>query len=178
MVRRRPAMTRATAAVAAAIVLVAVASAGVRQARPRRQSQLASAAAAAPATVADVPVALASVPPAQGLATPRRRIRRLTLPAVPALGALRLPILMYHRIDRPSALAPPITQRLTVAPAAFAAQMQWLADHGYHALSERQVFDAEVGGHRLPARSVVVTFDDGYRDVLRYAVPVLQRLHL
>src|SRR4051794_6465801 len=137
MVRRRPAMTRATAALAAAIVLVGVGSAGVRQARPRRQSQLASAAAAAPATAAAVPVAVSSVPPAQGPAATRRRIRRLALPAVPALGTLRLPILMYHRIDRPSSLAPPITQRLTVAPAAFAAQMQWLADHDYHALSER-----------------------------------------
>ena len=33
-------------------------------------------------------------------------------------------------------------------------------------------------GERLPARAVSITFDDGYRDNLDVAVPVLERLHL
>ncbi len=171
--RRRPAITRATALLATGIVLVVVASAGVRQNRPQP-------AAAAPAPVTDVapPAAAAGIAATHVQAPPRRRSRRLTLPAVLPVGTLRLPVLMYHRIDKPSATAPPMTQRLTVAPADFAAQMQWLADHRYHALSEREVYDAVLRGRRLPPRPVVVTFDDGYRDVLRYAAPVLQRLHL
>ena len=175
--RRRPSITRATALLAAGIVLAAVASAGVREAALRHRPELAVADMPAAAPADTVPGVDAGVPAAHVQASPRRRGQRLALPPVLPLGTLQLPILMYHRIDRPSAAAPAITQRLTVAPAEFAAEMQWLADHGYHTLSERQVYDATVRGRRLPSHPVVVTFDDGYRDVLRYAVPVLERLH-
>ena len=117
---------------------------------------------------------------------PPERFRKQTPPAPSVLrlsasapgGTLTLPILMYHRID---ALAPslvPITRRLTVAPADFAAQMRWLKRHGFHAVSQLQAFDAlERGGH-LPAKPIMITFDDGYRDVYKNALPVLVRLRI
>jgi len=175
-VRRRPAITRAAALLALGIVLAVAAAVGVREARSPHRSAQAAADVPVAAPAAAVQVVAASGPTTH-VQAPRRRTRRLALPPMLPSGTLRLPILMYHRIDRPSAAAPAITRRLTVAPRDFAAQMQWLADHGYHAISERQVYDATVLGRRLPPHPVVVTFDDGYRDVLRYAVPVLQRLH-
>jgi peptidoglycan/xylan/chitin deacetylase (PgdA/CDA1 family) len=83
---------------------------------------------------------------------------------------------MYHRIDvlRPS--LPAITRSLTVAPADFAAQMRWLHAHGYHAITQMQLFAALEHGKTLPAKPVLITFDDGYRDVLANAAPVLKRL--
>jgi peptidoglycan/xylan/chitin deacetylase (PgdA/CDA1 family) len=108
----------------------------------------------------------------------QRRHRRLHLPAVLPTGTLALPILMYHRIDRPQAGQPAMERRLTVSPSDFAAQMRWLVRHGYHGVTERQVYGAVVHGRPLPARPVLITFDDGYRDVLVHAVPVLARLHL
>jgi peptidoglycan/xylan/chitin deacetylase (PgdA/CDA1 family) len=89
---------------------------------------------------------------------------------------LVLPILLYHRIDvlRPS--LPGITLRLTVAPSAFIAQMEWLKGHGFHAVTQLQAFDALERGTPLPRKPVMITFDDGYRDVLRNASPVLKRL--
>jgi peptidoglycan/xylan/chitin deacetylase (PgdA/CDA1 family) len=85
---------------------------------------------------------------------------------------------MYHRIDvlRPS--LPAITRSLTVAPADFAAQMRWLKAHGYRAVTQLQLFDALEHGKKLPAKPVVITFDDGYRDVLFNAAPVLKRLRM
>ena len=103
---------------------------------------------------------------------------RLRLPAELPAGTITLPVLMYHRIDRPARGLPDLTQRLTVAPRDFAAQMAWLSGHGYHAVTQQQVFAAVVRGRPLPARPVLVTFDDGYRDVLVHAVPVLARLHM
>jgi peptidoglycan/xylan/chitin deacetylase (PgdA/CDA1 family) len=103
-------------------------------------------------------------------------ITRLTLPAALPAHVVHVPILMYHRIDvlRPS--LPAITRSLTVAPADFAAQMRWLAAHGYHTVTQLKLFDALEHGKKLPAKPVVITFDDGYRDVLFNAAPVMKRL--
>jgi peptidoglycan/xylan/chitin deacetylase (PgdA/CDA1 family) len=56
--------------------------------------------------------------------------------------------------------------------------MEWLVRHGYHAVTERQAFEALEYGASLPVKPVVITFDDGYRDVLWNAAPVLHRLHM
>src|SRR4029077_19417069 len=87
-------------------------------------------------------------------------------------------ILMYHRVAPTLPAGPPITRRLTVASSDFAAQMEWLKRHGWHAVTQRQVFAALERGARLPRKPVAITFDDGYRDVLWNASPVLRRLHM
>jgi len=90
--------------------------------------------------------------------------------------SLEIPILLYHRIDRLTAALPFITRRLTVEPRDFAAQMSWVKRHGFHALTQRQLFAGLEQGARLPCRPLLVTFDDGYSDVLHNAAPVLRRL--
>jgi peptidoglycan/xylan/chitin deacetylase (PgdA/CDA1 family) len=102
----------------------------------------------------------------------------LHLPDVLPQRSVRLPILMYHRIDRQTSRLSALTRTLTVTPAAFAAQMDWLVRHGFHAVREQQLFAALFKGARLPSKPVLLTFDDGYRDVYTYALPVLARLHL
>jgi peptidoglycan/xylan/chitin deacetylase (PgdA/CDA1 family) len=101
---------------------------------------------------------------------------RLSLPATLPARSLSVPILMYHRIDVLRPTLPAITRSLTVDPKDFARQMRWLHAHGYHAISQAQLFAALERGARLPAKPVVLTFDDGYRDVLVNAAPVLRRL--
>ena len=85
---------------------------------------------------------------------------------------------MYHRVRTSPPGTPEITRGLTVAAADFAAQMRWLKSHGYHAVSQQQVFDALERGAPLPRKPVAITFDDGYEDVLLNAAPVLARLHM
>jgi peptidoglycan/xylan/chitin deacetylase (PgdA/CDA1 family) len=87
----------------------------------------------------------------------------------------RVPILMYHRIDYVTASTPDITRRLTVNPVVFRHQMRWLTRHHYNAITQRQLFDVLMCAARLPRRRVLISFDDGYRDVYRYAAPVLER---
>lgn len=108
----------------------------------------------------------------------RHAVAPLGLPTHLPSRTLDLPILMYHRIGKLKATLPAITLRLTVAPAEFAAQMNWLATHGYHAITQLQAFAALERGASLPAKPVMITFDDGYRDVLGQASPVLERLHM
>lgn len=85
---------------------------------------------------------------------------------------------MYHRIGPLTGSLPPITRALTVAPVEFRAQMRWLVGHGFHGVTQLQVFNALEKGRPLPRRPVMITFDDGYRDVLWNAAPTLRRLHL
>ena len=83
----------------------------------------------------------------------------------------RVPILMYHQVS------PEIDRRFgkyTVSPRMFAAQMAWLALARYQPVTLDALLDAR-SGQRLPHRPVVITFDDGFRDCVDYAVPILKR---
>ncbi len=104
--------------------------------------------------------------------------RELSLPATLPQRTITLPILMYHLIGPISPGEPAITQRLTVTPGDFAAQMRWLKRNGFHAVSQEQAFAALEHGARLPAHPIMITFDDGYRDVWANALPVLMRMHM
>jgi peptidoglycan/xylan/chitin deacetylase (PgdA/CDA1 family) len=85
---------------------------------------------------------------------------------------------MYHRIDYLRPTLPAITRSLTVDPTDFAAQMRWLREHGFHSITQSQLFDALERGASLPKKPILITFDDGYRDVFGKAMPVLARLHM
>jgi len=101
----------------------------------------------------------------------------LVLTVGPALAARRaepVPILMYHVIAAPPTGA--AYPDLFVRPADFSAEMQWLAQHGYHAVTLRQVYDHWRDGRELPRRPIVVSFDDGYLSVHTTALTVLDAL--
>ena len=132
----------------------------------------------------DAPPSHGASPPAPPPATVPRSTPRATaalparLPAVLPRRALTVPILMYHRIDRLSPALSPVQRGLTVPPDEFAAEMRWLHANGYRALTQRQLWNALMLGRKLPAKPVMITFDDGYRDVFGKAMPVLRALHL
>lgn len=71
-------------------------------------------------------------------------------------------ILTYHSVGAR-------VHDMNVTPADFAAQMEWLAAH-VRVISLRDAADGNEG--------VAITFDDGYRDNLTHAAPVLRRLGL
>jgi peptidoglycan/xylan/chitin deacetylase (PgdA/CDA1 family) len=82
-----------------------------------------------------------------------------------------IPILMYHEVaSRPL----PGYQKYTVSPAAFAAQMAWLAAARYTTVGFDDLLAHRLGRGRLPRRPVIVTFDDGYEDCAEHAVPPLR----
>ncbi len=78
-------------------------------------------------------------------------------------------ILAYHRVAQ--VVSDP--QLLCVSPANFAAQLAVLSRH-YRVLSLNALVDA-LQSRRLPRRTVVITFDDGYSDNFLEARPLLQR---
>src|SRR5205823_2557887 len=116
-------------------------------------------------------------------AGPAAQVRALVLAAtaaalvlaLPAQSADRLqpvPILMYHVVTSPPPNAP--YPELYVPRASFAAEVAWLARHGYHAVTLQDVFDSWRGVKRLPSKPVVFSFDDGYLTQVTNALPVLK----
>lgn len=106
------------------------------------------------------------------------RHERLALPRRLPDREVVVPILMYHRINVSTARTPEITRRLTVHPADFRRQMQWLKRRGYHAITQRRLYFALLHRRSLPRKPIVITFDDGYRDAFYRAAPVLARLRM
>lgn len=56
-----------------------------------------------------------------------------------------------------------------------AQQFAWLAANGWSAISVSQVLAARAGGPPLPAKAVLLSFDDGRSDFYSHAYPLLQR---
>ena len=79
-----------------------------------------------------------------------------------------VPILMYHAIGEPRSL-------LSITPADFTWQMNWLYKNNFQVLSLAEVVGYLQQRKTLPARSVTITFDDGFEGVYRHAFPVLAR---
>jgi peptidoglycan/xylan/chitin deacetylase (PgdA/CDA1 family) len=107
----------------------------------------------------------------------RHRDSRLVRNAAPQTGwkpfTGPVPILEYHVLGAPSADAP--YPELYVARPDFHRQMDWLDEHGYEAVTLEAVEDAWYHGGTLPAKPVVISFDDGYRPQFTFALPELRK---
>jgi len=94
-------------------------------------------------------------------------------------------ILMYHRVlpidsdvsERPEWERCRSLPGILVSPKMFDAQMRFLA-RKYKVISLDQLLRCLDSGNPLPPRSVVITFDDGWRDNYVYAYPVLEKYNL
>jgi len=86
---------------------------------------------------------------------------------------VHVPILMYHSVaDRP----PASTRGLAVRPGALVEQFGHLRDAGFTPLTFADlVVRLRDGEPALPARPVVITFDDGYADFHTEALPILEQ---
>jgi peptidoglycan/xylan/chitin deacetylase (PgdA/CDA1 family) len=80
-----------------------------------------------------------------------------------------LRVLMYHKVnDLPG-------NRMSMPVSLFDEQMHQLRELGYRAVDLDAVLDHYGGGAPLTDGAVLITFDDGYRDNLQNAAPILQR---
>lgn len=80
---------------------------------------------------------------------------------------------MYHSISAPASSG---FRACTVSPAAFDEHLSYLQQRQYTSITVTQLAQAIAsGGQGLPARPVLLTFDDGYVDFYTHALPALHR---
>jgi peptidoglycan/xylan/chitin deacetylase (PgdA/CDA1 family) len=92
--------------------------------------------------------------------------------------AIHVPILMYHYVrPAPNIYRDRLGWNLTVTPRDFQVQMTWLSLHRYHPIDFNDLRAYFAGRIPLPARPVVLTFDDGYSDLYTAAYPILKSLN-
>lgn len=79
-----------------------------------------------------------------------------------------IPVLTYHHIGAGE-------DWLYVSEADFEQQLVYLRDQGYTPVSVAELAAGLSGKAKLPERPIVLTFDDGYEDNYRVALPILLR---
>ncbi|WP_049568202.1 polysaccharide deacetylase family protein [Nonomuraea sp. SBT364] len=87
---------------------------------------------------------------------------------------IRVPILMYHSVsDRPN----DETRPHSVRPGDLDEQLAYLSEAGFSPLTLGDLVAAlnKNNGRSLPAKPVVITFDDGYADFHGRALPLLDK---
>ena len=77
-----------------------------------------------------------------------------------------IPILMYHEVTSgPNNLFVPVER--------FREQMRYLAESGYRTVTMAQA-EEMLKEKKIPAKTIVLTFDDGYTSVFNQAWPIMQ----
>lgn len=88
---------------------------------------------------------------------------------------VRLPVLMYHRVQTEESAKEDNQTSISVFTNYFEGQMQYLKDKGYNIVSMNDLVNFFDNGLKIPAKSVLITFDDGYEDFFTDAYPILQK---
>ena len=83
-------------------------------------------------------------------------------------GYQTVPILCYHRVGAG-------VNRMIMAPAAFAAQLEFLARNNYRVIRLGDLVEFLHGRGQLPQRAVVLTFDDGHVSAYHHVFPLLRK---
>jgi peptidoglycan/xylan/chitin deacetylase (PgdA/CDA1 family) len=129
--------------------------------------------ATATATPMETPTPLPTATPAPTATSTSTPLPMATYPPPPE--EVNVPILMYHYISELPPDADAYRQDLTVIPARFEEQLQYLQAQGYQSITLTDIYDALTVGRPLPERPIVLTFDDGYKDAYTGALPLLQQ---
>lgn len=83
-----------------------------------------------------------------------------------------VPVLNYHQVNDESKGA------LTVPVKEFDRQMAYLKEHHYTTITCDDLYRYMTKGENLPDKPVLITFDDGYVDNFREALPILEKYQM
>lgn len=104
------------------------------------------------------------------------KLNKKVADAATILAKKQVPVLCYHHIRDPKPGQSETMKSYSVSAAQFAQQMKALKDSGYETILPNQLYDYLVHGGTLPAKPVMLTFDDtdeeqfsiGYQEMKKY----------
>lgn len=86
-----------------------------------------------------------------------------------------IPILLYHYVEYVQDPGDTIRKSLNIIPAIFDLEVKTLKDAGYTFITPKDLADVLDDKASLPKKSVILTFDDGYRDFYTDVFPILKK---
>ena len=84
-------------------------------------------------------------------------------------GIQIVPILCYHRFGKTC------KSNLCISEKTFANQLEYLKNNGYHTIHLSDLMEFLNYKTAIPSKSVIITLDDGYRSIFKFAYPLLKR---
>ena len=93
-------------------------------------------------------------------------------PAPPS--ELSVPILVYHHVREPKPWLSDADHQYEISPEQFAEELAYLKEQGFSSVSLADIAAAFSMGRELPAKPVVITFDDGRDSQYANAFPLLK----
>jgi peptidoglycan/xylan/chitin deacetylase (PgdA/CDA1 family) len=86
---------------------------------------------------------------------------------------INIPILCYHNLN------PTVRGSMNMTPAKFESQVKWLKDNGFSIIPLKDAVEYLQGKRdSLPAKSVVITADDGWQSVYTYMYPLVRKYNI
>ena len=85
-----------------------------------------------------------------------------------------IPILVYHLVESERPDPFPAQKWLTVSPANFEVQMDYLSANGYQTVDFDALYAHFTADTALPEKAVILSFDDGWASQYRTALPILR----
>ncbi len=87
-----------------------------------------------------------------------------------------VPVLVYHSFGPAQSKKETMMQKhYRVTTEIFEKQMKYLSDNGYHPVSFSTYVNSLINYTKLPDKTIVITFDDGWKTQYKYAVPILEK---
>ena len=84
------------------------------------------------------------------------------------MAEAKVAVLCYHEVDRENDV-------FSVTASRFEGQLEWMKNNGYHFVSLDEYIAYTKGEISLPEKSVMITFDDGYRSFYTKVYPLLRK---
>ena len=82
-------------------------------------------------------------------------------------------ILGYHDIVDKIDGNPDTTVNITTEK--FEKQIKWLKENNYKSLTMDEFYNWKVNGKKIPRKSVLITFDDGWKSIYTKVIPILEK---
>ncbi len=92
----------------------------------------------------------------------------------PISTEIPLPVIMYHQIT----VDANATNKYTVTCEQLESDFKYISENGYTAITAEELYVCICEGIPLPAKPIMITFDDGCESFFNYAMPLLEKYNL
>ena len=82
-----------------------------------------------------------------------------------------LPIIMYHNVSK----NPNLLGKYTISQKELEEDIIYLKEQGYSTIVVEDLIAFEFNGISLPEKPIMLTFDDGYSNISKYVLPILEK---